>query len=393
MALDCNQCKYLAKSRKVVVVIPVYNNCATIGKVIEDVRQYVDDVWVVNDGSTDCVLDVLADVPDLHVLSYTPNRGKGYALRLAIKETYKAGYDYMISMDADGQHFASDIPLFIDEIVKNPGSLIVGSRNLSADNMPGKNSFANKFSNFWYRVETLQTLNDTQSGFRLYPLALLHDMNFLTNRYEFEVEVLVRSAWKGVRVVNIPISVYYPPKGERVSHFKPAKDFTRISLLNTCLVIIALLVYYPYLLFKSFSIRNVKLFFRKYVFSSSDSNAKMSASIALGVLCGILPIWGYQLIFAGISAHFMKLNKAVAMICSNISIPPMIPFILYGSLVLGGVFFDNPLSLDINQISLQTVAQSLTQYIVGSVLLAMIAFVVTFVISFGLMYFIRTDKK
>ncbi|MGM9814540.1 MAG: DUF2062 domain-containing protein [Candidatus Aphodosoma sp.] len=387
-----SQYKAVAKEKNIVVVIPVYNNSRTIAKVIQDAKQYVDDVWVVNDGSTDSTLDILSTIEGVHVLSYSENRGKGYALRLAIKETYNAGYRYMISMDADGQHFASDIPYFIEEIDKFPNSLIVGSRNLNADNMPGKNSFANKFSNFWYKVETFQKLSDTQSGFRLYPLSEIHNVHFYTNRYEFEVEVLVRSAWRGVRVVNIPISVYYPPKEERVSHFKPAKDFTRISILNTILVLVALLVYYPYLFFKSLSVKNIKAFFDKYVFNSSDSNIKMSASIALGVFSGIIPIWGYQLVFAGLSAHVLKLNKVVAMISSNISIPPMIPFILYGSLVLGGVFFKNPVWIDIHQISIHSVASALLQYVIGSILLAIIAFIIVFLFSFCLLSFTRHKK-
>lgn len=392
MVIDNSQYITKAKENKIVVVIPVYNNVSTIAAVISDVRKYVEDVWVVNDGSTDSTLDVLSGIEGIHILSYNQNRGKGYALRLAIKETHKAGFRYMISMDADGQHYATDIPHFIEEIEKYPDSLLVGARNLNADNMPGKNSFANKFSNFWYRVETLQKLSDTQSGFRLYPLTLLHKVNFITNRYEFEVEVLVRSAWRGVRVANIPISVYYPPKEERVSHFKPAKDFTRISILNTCLVLVALLVYYPYVFFKSLSIKNIKCFFNKYVFNSTDSNVKMSASIALGVFCGIIPIWGYQLVFAGVSAHLLKLNKVVAMISSNISIPPMIPFILYGSLVLGGIFFDNPLWIDIHQVSFQTVAEALLQYVVGSVMLAIIAFLVVFLSTLCIFSFTRHKR-
>ncbi len=392
MVIDNSQYITKAKENKIVVVIPVYNNVRTIATVISDVRKYVEDVWVVNDGSTDSTLDVLSGIEGIHILSYNQNRGKGYALRLAIKETHKAGFRYMISMDADGQHYATDIPHFIEEIEKYPDSLLVGARNLNADNMPGKNSFANKFSNFWYRVETLQKLSDTQSGFRLYPLTLLHKVNFITNRYEFEVEVLVRSAWRGVRVANIPISVYYPPKEERVSHFKPAKDFTRISILNTCLVLVALLVYYPYVFFKSLSIKNIKLFFDKYVFNSTDSNVKMSASIALGVFCGIIPIWGYQLVFAGVSAHLLKLNKVVAMISSNISIPPMIPFILYGSLVLGGIFFDKPLWIDIHQVSFQTVAEALLQYVVGSVMLAIIAFLVVFLSTLCIFSFTRHKR-
>ena len=89
--------------------------------------------------------------------------------------------------------------------------------------MPSENTFANKFSNFWYKVETGQTLTDTQSGFRLYPLEKLQSIRFITRRYEFEVEVIVRAAWRGINVENVPIKVYYPPKDERVSHFRPLK--------------------------------------------------------------------------------------------------------------------------------------------------------------------------
>ena len=85
---------------------------------------------------------------------------------------------------------------FLEEIEKTPDALLVGARNLRSDNMPGKNTFANKFSNFWFRVETGMRLDDTQSGFRLYPVRRMKGMRFLTRRYEFEVEVLVRAAWR-----------------------------------------------------------------------------------------------------------------------------------------------------------------------------------------------------
>ena len=146
-------------------------------------------------------------------------------------------------MDSDGQHFADDIPTFIEKIEQKPGSILIGARNLRADNMPGKNTFANRFSNFWYKIETGNTLQDTQSGFRLYPLKQIKGIHLLTRKYEFEVEIIVRAAWKGINVENVPIKVYYPPKEERVSHFRPLRDFTRISILNTILVIYALLFY------------------------------------------------------------------------------------------------------------------------------------------------------
>ena len=225
----------------ILAVIPTYNNEKTVARVIADVRRYCAHVLVVNDGSTDSTAQILA-AEGVGTISYAPNRGKGYAIRRALRYAEEHGYRYMITIDSDGQHFASDIPKFVEEIEKTPDALLVGARNLRSDNMPGKNTFANKFSNFWFRVETGMRLDDTQSGFRLYPVRRMEGMRFLTRRYEFEVEVLVRAAWRGIAVRNIPVNVFYPEKDERVTHFRPGKDFTRISILNTFLVLGALLL-------------------------------------------------------------------------------------------------------------------------------------------------------
>ena len=231
---------------KCAVIIPTYNNVGTIATVIADVKKYASDVIVVNDGCTDNTAEVLAGIEGIRVIDYAKNKGKGYALKLGLKRAYEWGFDYAITIDADGQHYADDIPVFIDRIEEEPNSLLVGARNLAADNMPSKNTFANKFSNFWYRVETGNRLTDTQSGYRLYPLKPLQNIRLLTRRYEFEVEIIVRAAWRGINVENVPIKVYYPPVEERVSHFRPFKDFTRISILNTILVFYALILYYPW---------------------------------------------------------------------------------------------------------------------------------------------------
>ena len=225
------------------VIMPTYNNAGTIAKVISDVKEFSDDVIVVNDGSTDETASILASIEGIKVIDYPNNKGKGYALKLGLSKAYEWGYRYAITIDSDGQHYADDIPVFIEKIEEKPDSLLIGARNLTADNMPSKNTFANKFSNFWYKVETWQDLSDTQSGFRLYPLEKLQNIRFITRRYEFEVEVIVRAAWRGINVENVPIKVYYPPVEERVSHFRPLKDFTRISILNTVLVLYALLFY------------------------------------------------------------------------------------------------------------------------------------------------------
>ena len=196
---------------------------------------------VVNDGSTDDTSEILSTLPGTTtVVSYAKNKGKGHALVEGFRKAKELGFTHAVTMDADGQHFADDIPLLVEAMKKDPDAIIVGSRNLTEENMPRQNTFANRFSNFWFRLQTGIDLPDTQSGFRLYPLASLRGLGLITSRYEAELELMVFAAWAGVSVLSVPVRVYYPPAEERVSHFRPVYDFFRISVLNTVLCIGAL---------------------------------------------------------------------------------------------------------------------------------------------------------
>ncbi|MDE6526678.1 MAG: glycosyltransferase family 2 protein, partial [Muribaculaceae bacterium] len=155
------------RSMKVCVIVPTYNNGGTIGRVLDDILGYADDVIVVNDGSTDGTADILRSFGDrITVVSYERNRGKGHALKTGFAKARTMGYDYAITIDSDGQHYASDIPLFVRAIAEHPGALIVGQRDLSNVDINGKSSLANKFSNFWFYVQTGRRLPDTQTGYR-----------------------------------------------------------------------------------------------------------------------------------------------------------------------------------------------------------------------------------
>jgi len=221
---------------KCCVLLPTYNNSKTLEQVVNDVLEFSNDVCVVNDGSTDNTADILNRYPQLKVLSYSPNQGKGWALRKGFEFARSLGYEYVISMDTDGQHFASDLPNMLQALEENRNAIIIGARNMNQESVPGKSSFGNKFSNFWFNLETDIKLPDTQSGYRVYPVKAMENINFFTRKFEFEIEVIVRAAWAGIDVMAIPVKVYYPPAGERVSHFRPFNDFTRISILNTVLV-------------------------------------------------------------------------------------------------------------------------------------------------------------
>ena len=244
---------------KICVIVPTYNNHKTLKRVLDSVLLYTANIIVVNDGSTDETHQILGDYPQLAQIHFPKNSGKGMALRKGFKEALRLGYEFAVTIDSDGQHFASDIPLFISEISNDNPMLLIGSRNMMQEGVPKKSSFGNKFSNFWFWFETGNRLEDTQSGFRLYPLKHI-PKKYFTTKFEFEIEVIVRTAWKGIPVKNIPIKVLYDP-AERVSHFRPFQDFTRISILNTVLVFIALFYIKPRDFFGSLKKKGIKKFF------------------------------------------------------------------------------------------------------------------------------------
>jgi glycosyltransferase involved in cell wall biosynthesis len=231
---------------KYCAVIPTYNNARTVADIVRRTLAVCTDVIVVNDGSTDDTLLALKPYSNnTTLITYGRNRGKGYALRCGLEAARAAGFDYAVTIDSDGQHCPEEIPLLIKAIDEQP-TLVVGSRNLQADGMPGGNTFANRFSNFWFHLQTGLRLPDTQTGFRVYPLHNIPCLKLLTYRYESELELLVFSAWRGVRIVPVPVSVNYP--ADRISHFRPFLDFFRISLLNTVLCLLAIVYGYPRIL-------------------------------------------------------------------------------------------------------------------------------------------------
>ena len=245
---------------KLCIIIPTYNNERTVVDMIRSVKEYCNDVIVVNDGSTDSTHERLLDcsIEGLHIIEYAQNKGKGHALVKGFKKAREMGFTHAITIDADGQHYASDIPTLLAGMNDNANGIIVGSRNLIGQNISGKSSFANKFSNFWFRFQTGVNLPDTQSGYRLYALDGLRGLSMITARYEAELEFLVFASWSGVKITSVPIQVYYPPQEERVSHFRPAADFTRISVLNTILSISTIFYAWPVRLLRKIKVRSTK---------------------------------------------------------------------------------------------------------------------------------------
>lgn len=323
-------------AQRICVLVPTYNNEQTLEKVLNDIERYTSNIVIVNDGSTDSTADILERFAHLHIVTYEPNRGKGHALKVGFRKAYELGFTHAISIDSDGQHYPSDLPAFLEAIEQRPEALIIGARNMDQEHIPGKSSFGNRFSNFWFWVETGIRLPDTQSGYRAYPLAQAATMKYFSRKYELEIEAPVRMAWKGVPVSYIPVQVYYPPAEERITHFRPFKDFTRISILNTFLTFGALLYIHPRNFIKKlFTKEGWKELYRVALQKPDESNVRKASSIAFGIFMGIVPVWGFQLLIGIPAAIAMRLNKALFLIAANISVFPITPVWWALSLLVG----------------------------------------------------------
>lgn len=369
---------------KVCVLVPTYNNDQTLQQVLSDISLYTTNIIVVNDGSTDDTAAILQTFPDIEIISYPNNQGKGHALKIGFRKAYALGYKTAITIDSDGQHYASDLSLFIEAIDRLPKALIIGARNLNQENVPGKSSFGNKFSNFWFWVETGKKLPDTQSGYRAYPLAYAGTMKYYTRKYELEIEAPVRIAWKGVPVTFIPIQVYYPPANERVSHFRPFKDFTRISILNTALTFTALLYIHPRnFINKLLTKEGWKDLYRVALLKPEESNIRKASSIGFGVFMGIVPVWGFQLLIGIPAAIGLKLNKGLFLIAANISVFPITPIwwalsLLVGKWILGYENWD----FKITGINLEDCKEAGAAFFLGGSILALAMATIAFLVSY-----------
>ena len=222
------------KQPNVIVVVPTYNNPLTIQKVAEDVLTHGYKLIIVDDGSSTPVTSLLKAHENLTLLRHETNQGKGAAIITGAKEAQKQGFDYFISLDGDGQHLASEIAKIVDAC-DGEHQIIIGARNFEINHVPNGSKFGRWFSNFWACWDTEQRITDSLSGFRLYPTSIL-DLVIETKRFDWEMEVLVKHAWKKRLIKEVVVECYYPKPEERVSHFKKFWDTAAIVMVHVKLL-------------------------------------------------------------------------------------------------------------------------------------------------------------
>ena len=264
------------------VIIPTYNNEKTLEGVIREVQLYTENIIVVNDGSNDSTSEILKNIPGILTTTSDKNRGKGRALQKGFAKAYENNFRYAITIDSDGQHRPADIPKFIDLLEREPGSLILGAR-----------------------------------------------------------------------------------------------DMVR-----------------PFMFAKGLKKKSVKGFIKEYVLDSNDSNSRVTLSVMLGVFVGVLPVWGWQMMIAFGLAHYFKLNKFVTVAASNISIPPILPLILYLSYEAGGLVMGfNKGPVYSSGFDYQWLKVNFVQYLLGSVIFGIILSLTLSSITYLLLQIFRKPKS
>jgi glycosyltransferase involved in cell wall biosynthesis len=214
------------------VLIPAYNEAATIRVLVERVLKTVPEVVVVDDGSSDATAGELAGLP-VTVLRNERNLGKAASLWKGFEHALSRGAQRIVTLDGDGQHRPEDIARLLDIAQRFPGNIVIGSRLHDKANFPAHRYYANQFARFWISWAAGYPIADTQSGFRVYPAALLTRLkrsDVAWNGFVFESEILIAAARRGVRSSAVAIQGLYPRQA-RPSHFRPVYDVARIVLM------------------------------------------------------------------------------------------------------------------------------------------------------------------
>lgn len=314
-------------------VIPVYNNGGTVKDIALRCRDILPKVVVVDDGSTDVDVTELLEETDITVLRHKQNQGKGRAIMTGLNYVSEQNGAYMITIDADGQHYPEDIEKFLPHLTPEADAIIIGARDFSGDNIPGGSRFGRKFASFWLKVETSQGMEDCQSGFRAYPVEPIKQLGMTGRYYDFEAEILARACWAGLGLKTVPIRVWYPEPGEkRVTSFRPFLDNFRLSCMHARLVGRRLLPFPHKQLIKrpgkrKEEIKNLlhPVRFVTYLLQENATPMGLGAAAALGVLIGTPPIFGLHSVAIFYMASRLHLNKLMALSAQNICTPPFVP--------------------------------------------------------------------
>lgn len=222
------------------LLIPTYDNVATLRSVVERVRVHLPHVVVVDDGSaapTRALVETLAKEGLVHAVHRPRNGGKGAAVKTGFDAAAALGYTHALQVDADGQHALEDIPRFLEAARSAPSALVLGAPRFDAT-APRARRIGRRITQFWTNLETgRRIIDDPMCGFRVYPLAMARRVSAWGDAMDFDPEIAVRMVWAGVPIVNLPTEVrYLRPDEGGLSHFRMLRDNLLIAWMHTRLM-------------------------------------------------------------------------------------------------------------------------------------------------------------
>ena len=333
-----------------VVVAPTYNNAGTLAGVLGRLDAQGFPIIVVNDGSTDGTADVIAAWlaqprgHAAHAEAHPRNRGKAAALKTGFELARRLGYTHALSIDTDGQLAPEQVPQMFALAERNPAALVLGVRDASAADYPARSRLGRRSANLLIRMECGLTVQDSQCGLRVYPLAADDLFRAKARRYGFETEVIVRAGWAGVPIAEMPVRCTYFAGTQRVSHFRPWRDSVRATGMHARLVARALL---PGTRALGASSRGRKPaddgaeqipFWRsvlqwlsprdawRQIRQDAPEGAKrtmMAGSLGIGAFIGCLPAYGLHAVIALYAARRLNLNPIGMVLGTQVAFPPL----------------------------------------------------------------------
>jgi uncharacterized protein (DUF2062 family) len=365
-------------------VVPVFENMLTVSAVARAAARYVDHVIIVDDGSRDgshvaALVASAVGAPAgrrIELVTLPRNRGKGAALAVGLRRAQALGFTHAVTIDADGQHRASDIPALMAASAAHPDSIVVGEREMDGAHVPAPARVGRRISNFWTHRCTGFDLPDTTCGLRIYPVYDVLALAIRTRRYDFEGEVLVRGAWSGLGLVSVPVNVWYPlDRALRVSHYRPFADSTRITVMYVRLALRRLVPFgrtggavagAPARPGRPGRLRRAW----QLVASGRRTN-ELALAIGIGVFIGATPLWGLHAPLMLYIATRWRLNLVVSFLATNVSFPAIAAPLVFAQIQFGHLLRSHEwLDLRHSELTLSAAASHAADYVVGAFALA-----------------------
>lgn len=395
-----------ATAFRLCVVAPTFNNAATLLDILRRIAAQNFPLIVVNDGSTDDTRELLAQWQTQHpqtiVLTHPRNRGKSAALHTAFDHARTHGFSHALTIDTDGQLDPEQIPQLAALAQAHPAALVIGTRDITRPDYPAKSRLGRRVSGLLIWIETGIDVDDSQCGFRVYPLTLIHRTPCAAGRFGFESEIIVRALWTRTPIVQSPVNCRYFSGEKRVTHFKPLRDSIRVLLMHGWLLFIAIMPWSPGA-GPVISMSDLKpkpdggplrrawnwvspLRLWRDVRDHNQGPAKTALALAVGAYIGNIPPWGVQTAIGLYVARRWHLHPLAVVLGTHIAFPPVgfalvFAAVWIGHLLTHGQFLSaedfSPSMVRWDELTLRFLAD----WVVGSIPVGMLCAVIVFFVS------------